>query len=340
MSQPDLLTQLRQARPIAPRELRERVRLVAERAPQPRRRLSWRLGAVVALGAALAIVAAVVATRGDDRGSASAPTPAPAPESARSKAYGAPTDSAAAPQAEANRLQVLAPTRAGKAVGSVAPSATRLQRYRASLELRVAGAADVSAATQRALAITRSLGGYPLGVGVDARGRAGDASLTLRIPREKVQEAVTRLSALGTVVAANVQIEDLQVQVNATDKRLDRLQRRLRDLRAQKQTAAVKRQVEALTRQIETLQRSRTATVREARYATVNLHVTTKMAAVTPVAHEDGPFHGLGVAFTWIGIVAVYAIALAAPFVLLAVLLWLAARAVRRRREEALLSSP
>src|SRR5215217_3938626 len=50
----------------------------------------------VVLDAALAIVAAVVATRGGDRGSASAPTPAPAPEAARSKAYGAPTDSAAA----------------------------------------------------------------------------------------------------------------------------------------------------------------------------------------------------------------------------------------------------
>src|SRR5215216_2900218 len=66
MSQPDLLTQLREARPVAPTELRERVRLVADRAPQTRRRLTWRLGAVLAFAAALAIVAAVVATRGDD----------------------------------------------------------------------------------------------------------------------------------------------------------------------------------------------------------------------------------------------------------------------------------
>jgi hypothetical protein len=46
------------------------------------------------------------------------------------------------------------------------------------------------------------------------------------------------------------------------------------------------------------------------------------------------------VAFRWIGIGAVYALALGTPFVVLLVLLWLAARAVRRRREEALLSSP
>jgi hypothetical protein len=337
MSQPDLLTQLREARPTAPREVRERVRLVAERAPQPRRRLSWRFGLVVALGAALAVLAAVVATRGGDHSA----TPTPAPESAASKAYGAQEDSAARAHAAAlEQAQALdARARVGAAVG-VAPNPTRLQRYRASLELRVATAADVSAATQRALAITRSLGGYPLGVGVDARGRTGDASLTLRIPREKVQEAVARLSELGTIIASNIQIEDLQVQVNATNKRLARLQRRLSDLRAQEQTDEVKRQIAALTRQVEALQRSRAATVRESRFATVNLHVTTRKAALTPVAHDAGPFHGLGVAFRWIGIVAVYTVALAAPFALLALLLWLAARAVRRRREDALLSSP
>src|SRR4051794_20120498 len=155
MSQPDLLTQLRDARPTAPRELRERVRLVAERAPQPRRRLSWRLGLVVALGAALAIVAAVVATRGGgDRGAATAPT---VPESATSRAHGAQDDRAALSNTKAlEQAQKLAPTQvqasapfgarapAGSAVG-VPPSETRLQRYHASLELRVAHAEDVSA---------------------------------------------------------------------------------------------------------------------------------------------------------------------------------------------------
>jgi hypothetical protein len=38
--------------------------------------------------------------------------------------------------------------------------------------------------------------------------------------------------------------------------------------------------------------------------------------------------------------VTVYALALAAPFVVLGVLVWLAARTIRRRREDALLSSP
>ena len=66
--------------------------------------------------------------------------------------------------------------------------------------------------------------------------------------------------------------------------------------------------------------------------------MTTKPAPA-PVHKGDGPLHNLGVAFRWIGIVAVYVVALAAPFVLLGLLVWLVVRAVRRHRENELLSS-
>jgi hypothetical protein len=58
-----------------------------------------------------------------------------------------------------------------------------------------------------------------------------------------------------------------------------------------------------------------------------------------PVHKGHGPLHDLGAAFRWMGIGAVYALALAAPFVLLGLLVWLVARAVRRHRENELLSS-
>jgi uncharacterized protein involved in exopolysaccharide biosynthesis len=135
-------------------------------------------------------------------------------------------------------------------------------------------------------------------------------------------------------------VQDLQAQVNATDTRIERLQRRLTELRAQDQTDEVKRQVESLTSRVRQLQRARATTVRAAAYATVNLRVATR-AAVTPApaGGHDGPFHGLVVAFRWAGIVAVYAVALAAPLVALGFLVWLAVRALRRRREDALLSA-
>jgi hypothetical protein len=41
---------------------------------------------------------------------------------------------------------------------------------------------------------------------------------------------------------------------------------------------------------------------------------------------------------TWLGIGAVYALAIGTPLVVLALLVWLAVRVIRRRREDALLS--
>jgi Domain of unknown function (DUF4349) len=330
MSRPDLLTELRAARPAAPSELRERV-LALSPAPPRRRRLSWRLGVIVAFAAAVAVAAAVVATRGGGSQTAATTTP----EIRTIGASGAETGD--------RSFDALGAPAQAKTYGATvvpAPSAGRLQNYRAYLELRVPTAGDVSSASQRAQTITRSLGGYVLAVSVDARGKKGSAALTLRVPRQNVQEAVARLSQLGTVVAENVLVQDLQAQVNANDRRIERLQQRLRDLRAKEQTDEVKRRIDALTKQIQQLQRTRATTVRQAHYATIQLDVATKKAAAARHDTGPGPLHGLGVAFTWIGIGAVYALALGTPFVVLAVLLWLAARAVRRRREEALLSSP
>ncbi len=87
------------------------------------------------------------------------------------------------------------------------------------------------------------------------------------------------------------------------------------------------------------LQRAEASTVRSAHYATVQLHLETKPTAV-PTKHGHGPLHGLGVAFHWIGIGAVYALALGTPLAAIALLSWLAARTIRRRRVDALLSRP
>ena len=97
-------------------------------------------------------------------------------------------------------------------------------------------------------------------------------------------------------------------------------------------------QIDTLSSRIENLQRQRAATIRAAYFATVKLHMETPPAAPPPAENGNGPLHGLGVAFRWIGIGAVYALALGTPLVLLLALLWFLARGLRRRREEALLS--
>ena len=64
MSQPDLARQLRAARPAAPAELRERVRLVAAQAATPRRQIvTWRRAVLAAAVVGASIAAGVIATR-------------------------------------------------------------------------------------------------------------------------------------------------------------------------------------------------------------------------------------------------------------------------------------
>jgi hypothetical protein len=331
MSRPDLLAELRTARPTAPAELRERVALLAATAPaEPPRRRRWVLAAAVAFAVLLAATAAIVATRdrggGDQKAQPAESSAATAQTQPKAKAF----DRSVTPVPMAGEGSLVVP----------APSGTRLQNYSTYLELRVKTPARVSDATKRALAIAKSLGGYASSVSVDGRGRNADAELRLRIPRTHVQEAGDRLAALGTITAMNVSIADAQAGVNATDARIARLQKQLRELRAQPETDETKRTIAALTAQVERLQRSRAQAVRTAHYATVELHMTTrKPVATQPKPDEgNGPLHGLGVAFRWIGIGAVYALALGAPLLALVALAWFAARAVRRRRVDALLS--
>jgi hypothetical protein len=200
----------------------------------------------------------------------------------------------------------------------------------------VADPDGVSAGVKRALRITRSLGGYAGSVHAATTGTAGSADLTLRIPRTHVQEAIARLSALGTITAEQVDVQDLQTGLNTTDRTIARLQRQLVALRSRPPSDANTIRIAALVRQIQGLQRAEAATIRTARYATIRLHLGT--AAPKPAPAHHGPLYGLRVVFRWAGIGAVYVLALGAPLLLVGWLVWIAARTIRRRREDALLS--
>jgi hypothetical protein len=321
----DLTTQLRESRPMAPAELREHIRRIAEEtATPPRQRIRWRRALLVAVPVAAAVTgAAVLFPGGTSRPVAVPPELAGRPPAVRSaKAFNgsaasaAPADQAALP----------------------APAPNRVQRITTTLELRLPNTQAVSDATKQAVAITRALGGYPKSLNVDAQGRTGYASLVLRIPKQSVQRAVSRLSDLGTIVGENVQIQDIQAQVDATARKIARLETRLSYWQSQPASTEAEQHVAALTAQIAKLRRGRASTIHAASYATVSVQMTTKPAPA-PVRKGHGPLHDLGVAFRWLGIGAVYFFALAAPFALLGILVWLVLRAVRRHRENELLSS-
>jgi multidrug efflux pump subunit AcrA (membrane-fusion protein) len=165
-------------------------------------------------------------------------------------------------------------------------------------------------------------------------GPSASADLTLRVPRAKVATAIERLSALGTITDERVDVQDEQATLDATARKIARLQKQLAALRAQGAPAA---RIAALTARIEALQRGEAATRRSASFATVRLHVATRQAVVTP-RHGHGRLHGIVVALTWLGVGALYALAVGLPVVLLLAAAWLAVRVLRRRREDALLS--
>ena len=318
MSQRDLAAELRASRITAPDEVRERVRLIAVADTPPPRRFGWRRALVVAIPIAAAVAASIVFTR-------------PGHEQQRAVAHGEAAPPTATVQAQAGAATKLAPI-------TPAPPVGRVVNYDASLSLRVPTSNDVSTAVKRALRIASSLGGYPTSVHAETTEKSGSADLTLKIPRGHVQEAVTRLSALGTITGEQVDLQDLQAGINATSREIARLQRALTKLRSQPPTPANERKIAALTARIASLQRSTADTRRTAHYATVNLQLATP-ATVAHATHH-GPLHGLAVAARWIGIGAVYVLALGVPALLLIALGWFAVRTIRRRRENELLSRP
>jgi hypothetical protein len=320
MSQRDLVAELHAARLTAPAGLRERVRLIAAADTSDRPpRFTWRRALVVALPVAAAVAATVVFTRPSHERTA-VPTDTLAAQSLRAAPTPAPTHGAVT-------KEFAVPSDNG-----------RVQDYGATLSLRIPTATGVSDAVKRALRITTSLGGYSTSVHASSAGKDASAELTLRVPRSHVQEAMVRLSQLGTITTEQVDVLDRQADLNATDRQIARLQKQLAALRAEPPSDATKTRIAQLTARIEALQRSEAETRRTAHYATIQLSLTTAEPVEPPTQHRHGPLHGVVVALTWLGIGAVYALAIGLP--VLAVLLagYLAIRAARRRREDALLS--
>ncbi len=175
MSQPDLLRELREARPLAPAELRAHVRrLAADAAPSPaqapsgrQRRLTWRRLLLVAVP-----VAAVAAAGGAVLLSSSTPP-------ARQTLHGAAPVLAAGigvgPAARSTPLAQATPGASSNLATVPAPNPNRAQRITTTLELRVASAQAVSDDTKQVVRIAQSLGGYPSLLVVNAAGRSGYA---------------------------------------------------------------------------------------------------------------------------------------------------------------------
>lgn len=350
MTSTDLIAELRSARPVASDELRAAVRAIAARGAAERRTDRFagfrlrRLGLVAVPTTAVAAVAAagiVGLTRSN------APTmavEAPAIEAARG-AEGLTQDQATVPP--------VAKAPGGRAGGGVfestpAPAGDRAQRYSAQLAIEVEDTTSLSEATQQALATTQELGGYVVTVSY-AASDSGTATMTLRVPTPKVQDAIVRLSSLGTIVSQQVQIDDLQGQVDALAARevslrtrIARLSTRLASPDLDSATrATLLAQRDAARAELAGVRTTATQVDGEARNATIQLGLSTPEASLVPVAPSriDGALDEAGQILGWEATVLLYAAVILVPPAALAVAIWLGLAAARRRSDERLLSA-
>jgi len=329
------------ALPGAPAELRGRVLQLAAAAdtPRPRRR-----GLQVALALGLVVVAAVAAislTSGGPRsgqksagggGVAERPSRATTPHGARAKL--APSLTTLERRAQDSALPI---------------TPGRLTEVHASLRLRVRNVEGLSKATARAMRITRSLGGFVQSVDYGTpSGGNGDAYLTVRIPVGNVQKAVTRFTALGSILSQHLSIRDLQNQANAEVLRILQLRQLAAQLRAKLQGSltpeervAVQARLDAVRGQLRAKTGQHAGTLREGRLSTFQLELTTRKGAAAAPSHpgpiERAARHAFSaLSKTIAGLL--YALIVLSPFLVLAAAVLWGARYRRRRVEQRLLA--
>jgi hypothetical protein len=216
----------------------------------------------------------------------------------------------------------------GAVTGPPVAPAKRAQRYAAEIALRVKDLSDV---TQDALRQTRALGGYVRTVDYGEGSGEGTARLVVRVPIGRVQTAILRFSELGTILDQHVSVRDVQPGLDRRFARIAELRRVIPTLSGDDLAAA---QVE-----LEALQTAQARERRQASFATVSLDLTTaeKEVVPTPPGRIERAFEQARDVLAAEAVAVVYAAVVAAPFILLGLVLLIAVRAARSRSDRRLL---
>jgi uncharacterized protein DUF4349 len=341
VSELELLLRTEAGRVRAPEALRARVLERAAGAREPRFALPRpRRVLLVAAPVAAAGVAAAALVNGFV-GSGSPP--------ARRGAVAAGTSTAPSVVAPSRGLPV-APAEgefgAGRAV--VPAPGGRLTDYRATLRVRVRDLDRLTDATSEAVRIAQSLHGYAASVNTTTGNGPGVSYLELRVPASRVQEALLRLSGLGTVLSQQLSQQDLEGVVAAQNARIASLRRTIRKLRAALAEPGLAADVRVrlelalddARRALTSARKAKAGTLREGATAKISLQLTTERSAVAPPTRSrfdrsiDDALGFLG----GVGAVGLAVLIGASPFLLLAGLAVAGRRAWRRREEQRLLA--
>jgi hypothetical protein len=316
--------QLRASKPAASAALRERVAALGPE-PAPRWSFSWPSRRLVLGLAAAALLASLVAaglTRAPNKPRAEGFQPSVSQHgaSAGARAY--------TPQTELKAAKDNLPVFGAASVPSASPA--RLQRYQATLRLRVKDVESLSRATRRAMTLARSLGGYVGEVQYSTHaGKRGGARVVLRVPVGSVQAALTTLTGLGTILQQQTGILDVT-------RRADRESRQIAKLEKQLETASPQ-EAPAIRAHLRTLQAKHLRLLRSASLARIVLTLTTptKEAATPSRLHRTLDDAG-GVLLRELQFL-LYALVVAGPLLLIGGAGLATARAARKRSDRRLL---
>jgi hypothetical protein len=353
----DLVRELRAVPSDAPSELYERVRGLGEpeprrafRLPRPTRRAVFVLvpACVLAVVAAAVVRGLVVSSQSPHRVSSAVVhggAGVAAPNSSRRALTPAPDDKGIFGTVTTQPEDLLPRTRSSVP----APNSNRYQDYQASLRVRVKDFDSLGGDTAKAMQITQSFGGYVASVEQSTTsGAPGEADLVLRVPVAHVQAAMIRLSTLGTVLDQHVSITDLNVVVNAQRQRILQLKIQVaRIVAALQQPLSIDErlrlefQLDAARRNLADITGANRSTLRAAALSRIELALTTEKPALAK-HHRSFLGRSTHAAISFLagaGAVALAALIILSPLLVLAVLAWLGLRTYRRREERRLLAA-
>jgi hypothetical protein len=222
----------------------------------------------------------------------------------------------------------------------------RAQRISAWLALRVTDGDALAEATSDALRIVRSLDGYVVRSDVTA-GDEGAATLSFRVPSARAQDAVARLSALGTIVGQRVVADDLQGEIDGLDSELVRLRAQLAAVRSRlaseeltpAERAALQARRDVLAARLAQARAQRGALAADAAEATVDVEIGTDAGAgvVAPPSRFDRTLGRALDLLAWEALVVLGLLVVLAPLALVTGGLLVLRRHLRHRDEERLL---
>jgi hypothetical protein len=348
-----LVHDLRALPTAAPDQLRQRVRALGEPAQSPTlwdrlRAVSWRrsvlvLAPVCVLGLVSAAVIHGVLNSGPQRETAATVTTVEAAQAQSSpgathkgKRTSVPVFGAATDSTLKSPLPV--------------PTPGRYQDYEAWMKVRVQDLDALSERTNEAMRIVRSYGGYVASVEESSvAGQPGQADLVLRVPVARVEDALVRLTRIGTVVERHMAIRDLEQVVQQQRARMLKLKvfiaRATETLKGSLPADVrirLQLQLEEARRNLSRTTSANKATLQEASLSRISLTLTTQKAVggttkggagrIERAARDAASFLAAA------GAIVLFLLIVLSPLIVLALATVWGTRAYRRREERRLLA--